>query len=99
MQDHEKTKDQLIEELNEMRRRVAEFQAAEARLVGTEKALRESEQQFKCILSASPLGILHTRDRRIIWVNRSWEKMFGFGDKQEYIHQPTSIMHPSELEY
>ena len=99
MQDHQKTKDQLIEELNEMRRRVAEFQAAEARLVGTEKALRESEQQFKCILSASPLGILHTRDRRIIWVNRSWEKMFGFGDKQEYIHQPTSIMHPSELEY
>jgi PAS domain S-box-containing protein len=99
MQDHKKTKDQLIEELNEMRRRVAEFQAAEARLVGTEKALGESEQQLKCILSASPVGILHTRDRRIIWANRSWEKMFGFENEQEYIGQHTSIMHPFELEY
>jgi PAS domain S-box-containing protein len=99
MQDHEKTKDQLIEELNEMRRRVAEFQAAEARLVGTEKALGESEQQLKCILSASPVGILHTRDRRIIWANRSWEKMFGFENEQEYIGQHTSIMHSFELEY
>ena len=99
MQDHKKTKDQLIEELNEMRRRVAEFQAAEARLVGTEKALGESEQQLKCILSASPVGILHTRDRRIIWANRSWEKMFGFENEQEYIGQHTSIMHPFEREY
>ena len=85
MQDQDKTKDQLIEELNEMRRRVAEFQAAEARLVGTEKALGESEQKLNRILSTSQVGILHTRDRRIIWVNRSWEKMFGFDKVKRFI--------------
>ena len=99
MQDHQKTKDQLIEELNEMRRRVAEFQAAEARLVGTEKALREREQRIKIILSASPVGVVHTRHRRIIWANRSWEKMFGFENEQEYIGQHASMMHLSEAKY
>jgi len=99
MQDDEKTKEQLIDELKEMRSRVAEFESDKAKFLGTEKALREREQRIKIILSASPVGVVHTRNRRIIWANRSWEKMFGFENEQEYIAQHTSIMHPSEVQY
>ena len=99
MQDHEKTKEQLIDELRESRLRVAELESAETSAIGSEKALREREQRIKIILSASPVGVVHTRHRRIIWANRSWEKMFGFENEQEYIGQHTSIMHPSEVQY
>jgi len=42
MQDQEKTQDQLIDELNEMRPRVAELEAAEATAPGIKKTFRES---------------------------------------------------------
>ena len=38
MQDQDKTKDQLIDELNEMRRKVAELEAAQAIVLVAEKA-------------------------------------------------------------
>ena len=44
MQDQDKTKDQLVDELNEMRRRVAEFEVAEARALAIVKDLTESEK-------------------------------------------------------
>ena len=43
MQDQGKTKEQLIDELNKMRRKVAEFEAAEGKSLGPGKILRQSE--------------------------------------------------------
>ncbi|MGO8879599.1 MAG: PAS domain S-box protein [Desulfomonilaceae bacterium] len=51
MQDKDKTKDQLIEELNEMRHRVAELEAVEERFVGAEQALSESDENTHLNLS------------------------------------------------
>ncbi len=64
-----------------------------------EGALRHSEQMLKAILSASPVGIVVTRDRRIRWANDTWIKMFGFTGEQEYLDQPTRIMHHSQESY
>ena len=99
MQDDEKTKAQLIDELRESRLRVTELETVGTRAMGIEKALRERAQTLKSILSASPVGIVRTQDRRIRWANQAFQEMFGFGNEQEYIHQHTSIMHPSEVEY
>ena len=43
MQDQDKTKEQLIDELNKMRRKVAEFEAAEGKSLGPGKILRQSQ--------------------------------------------------------
>ncbi len=47
MQDQDKTQDQLINELNEMRRKVAALETARVRALGAEKALRESEEKLE----------------------------------------------------
>ena len=43
MQDQGKTKEELIDELNKMRSKVAEFEAAEGKSLGPGKILRQSE--------------------------------------------------------
>ena len=52
MQDSDKTKDQLIDELNEMRRKVAELETAESRGQDIEKILKESEENTHLNLSS-----------------------------------------------
>lgn len=49
MKDEEKTKDQLIKELVEMRKMLTELKAQEADRKQAQKALRESEERFKDI--------------------------------------------------
>ena len=62
-------------------------------------ALHESERLLASILSASPVGIMQTRDRKIKWANRAWEEMFGYGDPGEYVDRPTNIILASEKYY
>ncbi len=99
MDDHEKTQDQLIQELAELRQEVAELEAVKAGLLSAEKNLYQREQLLRSILAASPVGIVHTADKVIKWANRAWEEMFGFRHEQEYLHQPTAIMHLYDTEY
>ncbi|MHB8203946.1 MAG: PAS domain S-box protein, partial [Desulfomonilaceae bacterium] len=62
-------------------------------------SVKESEKTLKSILSASPVGIIHTQNAMIKWANQAWREIFGFSDNQEYLNQPTQIMHPSYVEY
>lgn len=43
----------------------------------TEEALKESEKRFRTLIEAAPVGIILTRNSRIIYVNRSFLEMFG----------------------
>ncbi len=77
MQDHDKTQDQLINELNEMRRMVAELEA-EVKAQGAEKKLRESERKYRMLFNISPIGItLVNLKGEILEVNRSILEMLG----------------------
>ena len=50
MKDERKTKQQLVEELRDLRRRVAEFEGQEA--------LREREESYRLMVRASPVPIV-----------------------------------------
>ena len=52
MQDQDKTKDQLIDELNEIRRKVAEFEAVQ-------KSLNENESLHRDIIGKSQRSYFH----------------------------------------
>jgi two-component system, cell cycle sensor histidine kinase and response regulator CckA len=65
----------------------------------TAEDLQKSERMLKGILASSPVGICYTRDRRIQWANDAWKRMFGFESENEYLDQPTSILHPSRESY
>ncbi|MGO9566222.1 MAG: PAS domain S-box protein [Desulfomonilaceae bacterium] len=63
-----------------------------------EESLKNGQRMMKSILSTSPLAIGLTENRRVKWVNRAWEEMFGF-EKQDYLGQDASIVYPSQAEY
>ncbi|MEI6135647.1 MAG: PAS domain S-box protein, partial [Desulfomonile sp.] len=72
MQDDEKTKEQLIDELRELRSRVGEFESDKAKFLGTEKALTESEGQKQAILDGITSNIVFVHeDMKIRWANKT----------------------------
>ena len=97
MDDVRKTKQQLIAELDELRRRAADLKAAavdhrqaaqrlakDARV--SEAALRQSEATGQALLESASEGILLIDSSgRITLVNAAAERMFGF-DRDELRH-------------
>jgi len=63
------------------------------------RALRASEKLLQGILSASPVGIMHTKEGRLQWANRAWEEIFGYEHTHEYVDMPTRLLCVSEDEY
>ncbi len=64
-----------------------------------ERALRENQDMLERILATSPVGIGLTRDRRIVWANEAWRKIFQFGSPEEYVGQDARMLYPSQEEY
>ncbi|OPY84847.1 MAG: Blue-light-activated protein [Syntrophus sp. PtaU1.Bin208] len=55
MKDEEKTREHLIQELEEMRLKVAELEKSGSELKGVENALKESEERLKRLYQESPI--------------------------------------------
>lgn len=69
MQDKDKTKEQLISELNEMRRKFAQLESDNvnvAELKRSEEALRQSERNYRVIFERSPLGMMRFNSDGIV---------------------------------
>ncbi|MCX5874657.1 MAG: response regulator [Deltaproteobacteria bacterium] len=80
MQDQNKTKEQLIDELNEMRRVVAEGRQLEDRLRGKEKELRQSEETLRLLIENAPIAMIVTSGvkQTVEIVNHKFTKLFGY---------------------
>ncbi len=79
MKDGVKTKEQLITELAEMRRRIAELKAAETERVRAEEALRASEARFRELADLLPQTVFETDERgNITFANQSAFDHFGY---------------------
>lgn len=85
MNDLRKTKKQLVEELAEARRRIAELEASEAVYKRTEEALRESEERHRALSDGATEGILLHKDGITIAVSKSFLDMYGYSDPSELI--------------
>lgn len=78
MKDMEKTKEQLIEELESLRSRVEELEDSHVRLQNTERALRESEERFHSFMNNSPvIAFMKDEQGRYLYVNKRWEQEFN----------------------
>jgi PAS domain S-box-containing protein len=83
MQDDEKTKEQLIDELIELRLRVAEFETAETRAIGSENALQRSEYGYRTLFerardSIMIIGLEGDRRGQIVAANPVAAEMHGY---------------------
>jgi len=95
MKDESKTKEQLIDELVEMRRRSAELEALETEHTETEKALRESEEGCWDLLeNANDLIQSVAPDSRFLYVNRTWREALGYSREEVAGLSLFDIIHP-----
>jgi len=79
MKEEDRAKERLINELTQLRQRVAELEAAEAECKQTREALRESEEFGSSLLSNSPHPIIvRNPDTSIKYVNPALERLTGY---------------------
>jgi PAS domain S-box-containing protein len=78
MKDQEKTKGQLIEELAELRQRIAELETSEAERKRAEEQLRALTLRYEAILTAVPDIIMEVDSNKVYtWANQAGFEFFG----------------------
>ncbi|MFH0787440.1 MAG: PAS domain S-box protein [Pseudomonadota bacterium] len=96
MNDKRKTKGQLIQELEDLRRRVSELEKSD-----TEG--KQSEEEIKMLSSVveqSTEGMaIAGLDGHLIFVNEAWCRMHGYNNSQELLGKSLAIFHnPEQME-
>jgi diguanylate cyclase (GGDEF)-like protein/PAS domain S-box-containing protein len=82
MRDKDKTQDQLIKEVTELRRRIIELEGAETERKQAEGALRESEEELEAIFNEVRDGIvLLDLTGKIIKINKRIAEATGYTEK------------------
>ncbi len=86
MKDSDKTKEQLINELEEMRQGITKLEASEAERKQAEEKLREAQEQLRIALESITDGIAVTDlEVRITDINEAGLRLFGYSHKEELI--------------
>ncbi len=90
MADKDKTKEQLIIELVELRKRIAELEKSETRRNQTEEALREAEARYRGIFENAVEGIFQTTpDGHFLAINPALSRMLGYSSPKELMAEVT----------
>ncbi|MDY7042434.1 MAG: PAS domain S-box protein, partial [Chloroflexota bacterium] len=88
----DKTKKQLMSELSEMRRRIAELETLETEHKQSEEALRETNQTLQALIATSPLAIIAVDlDGNVTLWNKAAEHIFGWSE-EEVLGRPHPIV-------
>jgi len=97
MQDCDKTKEELLQELAQARLRIGVLEAAEAEREKIRDAFRTSEDRFRSIIERCPLGILvaDTGTRRFVMANAKASAMLGYTE-QELLNLRVESIHPPQ---
>ena len=83
MKDADKTKEQLIHELAEMRLKITKFEESETGLKKTKEKLEHQKKSFESLLRYSTLAIVTLNEgQTIISCNRDFEKLFQFKESE-----------------
>ena len=88
--DEDKTKEQLVSELEDIRQRVAVLEASEVERKRTEEALRESEEKLQRMFESATDGIVVTDlNGNIMEMNEAAVRLHGSDSKEKLIGQNT----------
>jgi len=93
--DEDKTKQELIGELREMRQRIVMLEASPSPLPRVEEALIESEEWFNRLYHNALVGVFTTtvEGSQAIAVNDVGARMFGYSSEEEFLSEFTARKH------
>jgi PAS domain S-box-containing protein len=97
MKGKEKTKEQLMDELTELRRQITELQKSEIKRQQIEETLGENEEKFRILVELAADGVLiETVEGRILECNTAGAKIYGY-TKEEMIGLTLADLVPEEF--
>lgn len=97
MEEKEKTKGQLIDELMKLRRQITELEKSEIRHQQIEKASTDNEEKYRILVELAADGILiETVEGRILECNTAGAKIYGYA-KEEMIGLTIADLVPEEF--
>ena len=98
MNDEEKRKDQLVRELADIRRRMAELNRSATESKLAEEELVRSEQRYRNLVELSPDMIALHSQGKYVYVNPAGIKMLGASGSEDLIGKPTvETIHPDYI--
>lgn len=97
MEDKEKTKEQLMDELVKLRQQITELQKSKIKHRQTEETLRENEEKYRILVEMAADGVLiETVEGRILECNTASAKIYGY-TKDEMIGLTLADLVPEEF--
>ena len=97
MEEKEKTKGQLIDELMKLQRQITELEKSEIRHQQIEKASTDNEEKYRILVELAADGILiETVEGRILKCNTAGAKIYGYA-KEEIIGLTIADLVPEEF--
>jgi PAS domain S-box-containing protein len=99
MKDSNKTKDQLINELVKLRRRISELEESKTKQKQAEKALRESEKRYRDMIEKAGIGILIDDEKgNVKYANKKAAELYGYSLEEMNDQSVKSLVHPDDFE-
>ena len=98
MKTERKTKAQLIQELDDLNRRIHELETKEVEYKQIAESLKESEERDRTAIEYSNDGFAIVHQRKLLFVNKKFLEIFGFDREEEVLgHSADIIVHPDDL--
>ncbi len=85
MKDENKTKEQLLSELVEMRHRIVELEASQTERKGAEEVLRVKDSAIASSINAVAIADV---EGNLTYVNASFLRLWGYDDEKEVLGRP-----------
>ena len=83
VKDQDKTKEQLTNELAELRQRITELETSESRHKRTEEALRQSEEELRAIFDGARDGIIVLdKTGKVVRINKYVQEIGGYTEDE-----------------
>jgi len=97
MKDKDKTKEQLLDEMAKLRQKNVELEASESEHKWAEQELRESQERYKSLTEASPVGIFHSDSQGdFLYVNERWVEIARLSPEEAYAKGWEKALHPDD---